>query len=141
MISLETADVLAQQAREGAPVVPGIAIGGGGGDRAMVVELERVVAVIGDCAVDLVRDTGQRGHRLAGLGLRHRDLAHRRLARAETRRGLPRQQAAHRQIAIHPGAVMLHPLEAADRASELHPGLRVVQGQVERGLTDAHQFG
>ena len=72
VVSAKLFEVIAEQARQRPPLMMDIAVSRCGRDRAMVVELERVIPVEAERAVDLMRSPCYRGYRFAGFRLGHR---------------------------------------------------------------------
>src|SRR5262245_20859713 len=119
VVSPETVDIGAQHLRKRAPVMGGVAIGRLRGDRTVVVELERIIAIVADRTVNLLRDARDGRYRVAAFRFRDRDFARAGCPLAERTARLPRQQPAQFEIPVHIGAMMLHRLETADRLAEL----------------------
>src|SRR4051794_32694975 len=137
MMSPEAIDIGAQQVREGPAMVGGVAVRRLCGDRAVVIELERIVPVIGDRAVYLLCGSRHRRDGVAAFRLREGHLPGARRAFAERCARLPGQQSAELEVAIHVGAMVLHGLKAADWLAELDARSRIVERQIERGVADA----
>ena len=118
----------------------GIAISGLGRDGAVVIKFQRVVAVIGDCAVNLVRHASQRRHDFAAFRFCHGYLATTGEPFVQRCGSLPCQQPADLEVSIHFRAMVMDALKSADRAAELFACFRVGDGEIERCLAEADQF-
>src|SRR3569833_3865961 len=140
VVSAESVGVGCEKSRERAAVIGCIAIGGLRRERAVIVKLERIVAVIGDSAVDLMRGARQGRDALARLGLGHGDLTLTGEAIAQRARRLPGQEPADLELAVHLRGMVLRALKAAARLAELNAFLGIRESEIERRLPAADKL-
>src|SRR5215475_10326864 len=110
--------------------------------RALQVELDVVLGGVAHCAVELHAVDADPRERVGGVRLRERRRA-RELARALVRgpRGVVEERRRALHLDVHLGERVLHALVLADRRAELEAVLRVLDGDVERGLGGAEALG
>src|SRR2546428_11622698 len=140
-ISAKSGRVVAQHSRELPSVKERVPVCDLCCEGAMIVKLERIVAIVCNAAVNLMCEARHRGYGFARLGLRERDLSRTRSPLVDPRSRLVHEQPACLPIAIQVRAMVLHRLEASDRPIELDALLRIIDRQVERRFSDADELG